>query len=180
MIMQRYSYRTFEKKRGLLINLMDNPRERAGEIHHHGFSKKIDLLKYYDLRLVVEEIMYAKLIRLGGKPTIKHPFYFSLDAPIDGKFYDEPMVIKMKVSEFPPKAVSFTVFDSMYSMLSRESLPTNRRIFMVDQMDEVLAQYEHLIPVVTDEAFIEVQLWDCSVLKEIESNKIYRWEEFNR
>ena len=151
-------------------SIMHLPRERAFEIAdqlykssqcraHKRFGPDFEF--YYAYRLQVEQALYNEFMELGGKPQLKHPFYFVLeycDAFYEN--FDHGVCVKLPLNEIDPFDISFTFGDSMAQFESDDRQP----VFLVDTLYSYIKNYNQdirlfLNKIIPKYKCIKAQLW---------------------
>lgn len=159
-IRERWAYHIFEKEIGVLARLTVGNHQKNKTIKHHGLVSERDLCSYWNLRKIIEQRMYNRFVAKGGIPQTKSPFYFSLDHPVDIKYYHNPIDVKCKVKYFLSNTISFCLGDSFNVFLPQNQRKKIRKLFLLHEMNEVLLEYGDSFTEVSDSNYIEMQLWD--------------------
>lgn len=133
---------------------------------HRRFGSNFE--RYYEERCKVEQWMHDAFCKLGGKPDIKHPLYFSLQPSeaLSGN-YGEYCEIKLNLDEIEECDISFTFGDSM-ALYYTEKL---HKVFTKNDLLKQLVLYDNNVNKLLEHnkesaAFIEAQLWNDKYLKE--------------
>jgi hypothetical protein len=140
---------------------------------------------YLDYRRKIEEKLCRLFIAAGGRPERQAPHYFVLgDSSWFEGVYPESRSVRLALDALPRDQTSFTYPDSAVAMrvgpefgLPPDPLqPYHDRVFMLDELAEVVAQYG--LPAHdpadgyddyhrrTFEKYIEVQLWSDAPVRD--------------
>lgn len=130
------------------------------------FYRFADFANYYPLRLKADEFMYDNFCCLGGKPKEKHPLSFVLQgsAYLDN-WFGKGMSYSVKLSEISPDSVSFSWGDScaQYGKEGKIRMFTEEQL--LEQINDFGGTEDFMEYVSQHVSYIEVQLWDDSVIE---------------
>lgn len=135
---------------------------------------------YLFFRPYTEQKIRERFIAKGGKPDLIAPRYTTL-GPVTwfNRWYQEPKVIEIPLTNIPTESISFTYPDSMMSMLIAEDRhapfakfkqPYHGEVFRLEELQELISEYG--FPDENDpknleygNRIIEAQIWDLSLLE---------------
>jgi hypothetical protein len=130
------------------------------------FWRFADFVNYYPLRIETDIYLYSTFVEMGGKPKALHPLSFVLHgSDYLYNWFDNGTINKISLKDIPDHAVSFTLGDSCrYVKEKKLTMHTKQTL------NQLMEQYpecdiEAFIAEVTNNGYIEVQLWDDSYLK---------------
>ena len=134
----------------------------------HSYDKE-----YVTSRLQTEERMYHQFIKKGGKPQVKHPFYFTLGR-CDEWFYGYKNSfgsIAFRLNEFEPSVVSFTYGDSIPTYMRRfqDGKEYRSQIYTLEEICNLIEKHGmpnewNTFEKYGPENYIEVQVWANSFI----------------
>lgn len=149
-------------------------------------------------RYEMENKIREMFISIGGKPIRKAPFYMTLgEHPQLMTWYDEPMFIKIPVSEFDIKEVSYTYGDSfpVFNLSLNDGREFWGNVYMYEDMIKLIDKYGYppyieynMIkwifpsgkPINQHLKYVEAHIWSDDVIKKYRENWINRYENSNR
>jgi len=187
MSIPKYLYHYYESDNGPFRNITEFGFEKATNIQRKisaGRNSK-RLPRYIKLRFTLETRLKEQFILKGGKPTRDDPFYFALgECEWLESWYINPGVIKIPLSDFEPEHIGFTYPDSMISFqlhddpkLAVYQKECNGQVFLLHEIDELINEYGLPSEVkwqseekMKYDRYVEVQVWDDSVIKKYKSN----------
>ena len=167
-----YRYFHLNREKDIFSNLTqldyDSADEYLAYIKKHNLAVKSYNEHYLRRRFDTEKAIYDQFVRKGGKPRIKHPYYFTL-GKCDEWFYGRKNAfgcVKLLLDEFDSDVVSFTYGDSVPTFMEefqdgkeyRSQVYTLTEIkCMIDKygMPNIWNTFEKFGP----ENYIEVQVW---------------------
>ncbi len=159
-----YAYRFFNEKDGPLDTIRKYTKEEIMEI---GWNTGItNIQDIYHNRVNMENIMYNLFKRGGGEPQISYPYYFAVydELPSCNKLhvrFQNPICLKMPMSAFSKKKVSFTYGLSTHAFTRKDNHPCRRKLLFWDDAEKVINE----IPFNENEdIWLEMQVWDESVI----------------
>ncbi|OEK07423.1 hypothetical protein A8C32_18495 [Flavivirga aquatica] len=177
MDIPEFLYHYYEIEQGPFKNITQNKFEKAQDIQNRistGFNSKRPS-NYIDLRFSLEKRLKKGFIDKGGKPKRDDPFYFTLGKCNWMKScFENPGTIKIPLSNFNSKQISFTYPDSMVSFqiydepkLSLYKKASNGQIYLLNEISDLLDKYglpseekwqsqENM----KYDRYIEAQVWD--------------------
>lgn len=176
----RYFYLNHEKD--IFSNLTqlecDSADEYLAYIREHNLAVKSYNEHYLRRRFNTEKALYNQFVRKGGKPRIKHPYYFTL-GKCDEWFYGRKGAfgcVELLLDEFEPSVVSFTYGDSVPTFMpdfqdGKEyrsqvyTLPEIQKLVEKYGMPNVWNTFEQFGP----ENYIEVQIWSDEFVSSLTS-----------
>ncbi len=164
------------------LTLNDLPFEEANKIKKKhckrngiGFFYAED--DYLIHRREIEKWIYDQLIKKGGHPKCSAPVYMVLGKSPKGEFdiradiQKDACEFQIPIEMLDMKAVTFTYPDSMYELVYDEfgniidGKRTNTpRVYTYDEIPEVIERYKVYENYLH---YIEVQVWDKDLLREI-------------
>jgi len=178
----KFLYHYYEMDNGPFHNITQDGLEKAVEIQRkilEGWNSKRPS-NYIELRFALERRLRDQFVSKGGKPNRDDPFYFTLgECEWVKSWYINPGVVKITLSDLDPDHISFTYPDSMVSFqfhdepkLATYRKEENGKVFLLNEIEGVIKK----LGVPTEEKwnsheemkydrYIEVQVWDDSVLK---------------
>lgn len=114
-----FLYHYFEKSKGPFLSIMDLPHEQAIETLGQIQERNVNLVNprkhwFLNTRRGLEKKVRDLFVEKGGKPERTSPYYMTLgECDAMKTWYEDPGVIRISVSEFNPKTVSFTYGDML-------------------------------------------------------------------
>lgn len=152
-IYEKFAYHYYDTSFPAFSNLSEKPYSEAILLDHKSIHDKE---KYLMQRTTVEKIMLSFFRRKGGNPQQKYAHYFSVGPYSELiSYYKRPCAVKIPISCFDKDKISFTFGDSFYAFFVSPH-PTKRKLYMVDEMDNIMSKYQ----VDKYMKYIEMQLWD--------------------
>ena len=148
----------YAEARKIADKLYENSQVRA----HRRFGP--DFPQYYEYRLEVEAWLYERFLKRGGKPDIKHPYYFVVQtSDMLRDCFEDCRETTIPLSKIPDEYVSFTLGDSM-AQSEQDSL--NNMLTKAELLNR-LKEYDNDIDRFITEMnqkynFIEAQIWTDS------------------
>lgn len=138
------------------------------------FYRFADFANYYPLRHKTDKFLYDNFLRLGGKPKEKHPLSFVLQGcDYLAHWFGEGTSYRIKLSEICPDSVSFSLGDSCAQYEKTGKIRQLTEEQLLAQMNDFDGGAEDFMQYVSERySYIEVQLWDDSVIKRRE-----KWKE---
>jgi hypothetical protein len=171
-----YAYRYYEEETGPLASMSALTLSEAIGMGYRGFNED-EIKQLYNYRTEKESIMRYIFKKKGGTAKINFPYYFAV---FDEDQYNHPLefrhtnsrCIRIPVTEFDSKTISFTYGTSYYSFTRKDNHPTRRRLYFADEIEDIINTYG-IIPYDGDSPLcVEMQVWDDEVLRKCyESNK---------
>ena len=137
-------------------------------IKDHNLAVKSYNEYYLRRRFDTEKVLYDQFVQKGGKPRIKHPYYFTL-GKCDEWFYGQKGAfgcVELSLEEFDLDAISFTYGDSIPTFMEefQDKKEYRSQVYAFSEiialinkygMPNVWNEYEKFGP----ENYIEVQVW---------------------
>lgn len=120
-----------------------------------------DFPGYYQYRLQLEEQLYNSFLSVGGKPEIKHPYYFVLQSSeMLSDCFENCTETRIDLDFIKEEYISFTFGDSM----ARNEKGTQISVFTKADLLRQLAGYDNDVDryvAAMNQAynFIEAQIW---------------------
>lgn len=145
-----YLYHYYDRSRKPFLNLSDLPRDKAVELLEE--IKRINpnsmaagrSPKYVDLRLHYEEIMREKFSELGGTIKRTAPHYMVVgECEWLSTWFEKSSFVKIHISEFDLRTVSFTYGDSHPTFSPRvdDGLEYRKRLYDYKGILEMIEKY---------------------------------------
>lgn len=108
---------------------------------------------YIRHRLETEDVLYDAFLRLGGKPSIRHPRYFVLGEhpELERAYGAHAAAIRIPLEVISAQHISFTHQDSMKLLLEQETL----HLYSVKEL-------AYLMEAAQTSTYIEAQIWDLA------------------
>lgn len=108
---------------------------------------------YIQHRIETEDALYDAFLRLGGKPSIRHPRYFVLGEhpELERAYGAHAASIRIPLDSIAPEHISFTEQDSMKLLLESDDM----HLYSVQTLG-------FLKKAARDSTYIEAQIWDLS------------------
>jgi hypothetical protein len=163
----------YHPERGAFHNVCCPPpgdAERViSSIRRQGFSHlKQD---YLERRMRVEAWLIAERTRKLGDTPLGRPIYCFLGNMADGWDKSRPASIVLRLADFDASMLTFTFPDSMTSCPqprgpNYRAKPHHEQVFTLEEIRDVASRYGFPNPELprerrgTEDAFIEVQIWD--------------------
>lgn len=120
-----------------------------------------DFEAYYEYRLKIEAALYDEFIALGGKPDIKHPYYFVVESCASlCQNFDNGVKATLPLNDINPSDISFTFGDSMAQFESGNRRP----MFLLDELYSHIERFNNDIQsfisdIESTYKCIEAQVW---------------------
>ena len=122
---------------------------------------------YLARRRYLEELVRSMFIKKGGEPVRKTPHYMVIgECPWLATWYKESDYIKIPVSEFNMKTVSFTYGDTFptFSPNVTDDLEFRRKVYTYDEILIIIEKYGlpqnfWNEPVFAQPCYVEAQVW---------------------
>jgi hypothetical protein len=130
------------------------------------FWRFADFENYYPRRIILDEYLYKTFTLMGGDPKELHPLYFVLHGnDYLYNWFDNGTINKISLKDIPDNAVSFTLGDSSHYISDKKLIMHTKQTLqkLMDQYPE--RDIESFIAKVTNNGYIEVQLWNDDYLK---------------
>jgi hypothetical protein len=168
----------YHPERGMFRNVCDLPADDAGRIitaiRRSGFGYFRD--DYLERRLQVETWLMSERMRKLGDTPLRRPIYCFLGNMADGWDRSRPASVILPLADFDARALTFTFPDSMRSYprprdRGYRARPYHGQVFTLDEIREVVHRHGFPDPELpkkdrqTEDAFIEVQVWDDGPLQ---------------
>lgn len=179
-----YRYFYLNREKNIFSNLtqleFDSADEYLAYIREHNLSVKSYNEHYLRCRFNTEKALYEQFVRKGGKPRIKHPYYFTL-GKCDEWFYgrkDSFGCVELFLNEFDPEVISFTYGDSVPTFMEdfQDGKEYRSQVYTWEEIKELIEKYG--MPNVWNtfekfgpENYIEVQVWSDSFNSLITNNR---------
>ncbi len=167
-----YRYFYLNREKNIFSNISQLPFDSMEAyleyIKANNLSSRTYDVTYLQRRFRTEQQMYDLFCQKGGKPRIRHPYYFTL-----GRCHEWFYGVKhcfgslaFSLSEFDPSAVSFTYGDSVPTFMPEfaDGKEYRSQVYTWEELPELIARmgmpnewntYEKSGP----ENYIEVQVW---------------------
>lgn len=161
-----------------LKSIMHLPKSEAFQVAEKLYSQSqcvahrrfgSDFPSYYEYRLKIEELLYNNFIKLGGKPKIKHPFYFAVQySDSFYNYFDGGEKITLDLHTIDSSHISFCFGDSMAQMEKNNGIS----LFTKDELYSNIGSFNDNIYGFVDDInnkfhCIEAQLWTDEYFKEV-------------
>lgn len=170
-----YLYHYYDSSRAPFLNLSDLPRERAENILME--IKRVNPAsqaagrqpEYVADRLYYEEIMREKFAAIGGIIKRNTPHYMVIgECEWLSSWFENSAFIKIPISEFDLRTVSFTYGDShpTFSPRVNDGLEYRKRLYDYEGILEMIARYG--LPQENEYGnvkYIEAQIWDDETIE---------------
>ena len=162
-----YAIRVFDKIKGPLISALQFSENEI--INHFAHITDIDINEAIRTRIRNEKMIRKLFIQKGGHPKTEYALYFAVGYHVLDFFveaFEHPAYIKIPLSYFKEKPVSFLYGSPYISFFRRDRHKTAQKVFRYDELEQVIIQ--HGIDVEYDEkkSCIEMHLWDPSAVQE--------------
>ncbi|GHU36503.1 hypothetical protein FACS1894105_06960 [Clostridia bacterium] len=165
-IINSVAYHYFEKEDGPLACLCSIPYEQAISISHKKYHTHDDRIYYLKQRMMFEELMLKSFIKKGGDPQKRYAYYFTINEKgFLETYFKNPDYLIVPVSCFDPKTISFTYGDSFYTYTRKDSHPTSRKVYTLNEIIEIIELYGTEFPDDQWYGFIEMQVWDDQTIR---------------
>ncbi|MDF2670697.1 MAG: hypothetical protein K0R67_3003 [Paenibacillus sp.] len=176
MTFRQYLYHYYEQANGPFRNLSSQTPEQAEGIlnklraEQQVFAgRRSD--QYLMIRRELEQQARDMFIEKGGKPTNSYPHYMTLGA-CDWltSWYKQGRELQIEWNAFDEQSISFTYGDLFPTMRYQDDKPYRRQVYTKEEILGLIGQYGLPQEWNKDgakgpERYIEVQIWDDSVLK---------------
>lgn len=184
-----YRYFYLNREKNIFSNLTqlecDSADEYLAYIREHNLAVKSYNEHYLRCRFNTEKALYDQFVRKGGKPRIKHPYYFTL-GKCDEWFYGQKGAfgcIELLLNEFDSDVVSFTYGDSVPTFMEefQDGKEYRSQVYTFSEIKHLIDKYG--LPNIWNtfekfgpENYIEVQVWSDEFYSMI-TNKITRFND---
>lgn len=172
----QHLYHYYEATVGPFVNLSDLPQAEA-EIILEGIRRRKLIFagerssEYLTIRRALEEKVRAAFIRKGGEPTRRRPHYMTLGAcPWLEEWYQDGRWLRLPLTAFDPKSVSFTYGDTFPAMRYDDGKTHRKQVYLMEDLSELINLYG--LPQLWNpdgrrgpDRYIEAQIWDEGALK---------------
>ena len=127
---------------------------------------------YMIIRRGLEEKVRNLFIDKGGKPHRKSPLSMTLgECSWIKEWYKDSNEIKIPISEFDPKTISFTYGDIFPTMRYQDGKTYRQKVYTLEEIKQIINIYG--LPQEWNrngengpERYIEVQVWDNNPIKD--------------
>jgi len=171
-----YFYHYYEANIGPFRSLSQLSLPRANKIMAD-IKKNKDLFasrrsdEYLVVRRELEKVARRLFIEKGGKPINDYPHYMTLgESDWIKKWFLEGKELKISIEEFKEESISFTYGDLFPTMRYKDGKPYRETIYTRKELDYLITTYG--LPQIWNndgkdgpERYIEVQIWDDTVIK---------------
>ena len=167
-----YRYFHLNREKDIFSNLTqleyDSFDEYLAYIKEHNLAIKSYNEHYLRRRFNTEKRLYDQFVQKGGKPRIKHPYYFTL-GKCDEWFCGRKGsfgCVELLLDEFDPSVVSFTYGDSVPTFMEefQDGKEYRSQVYTLTEIKQLIDKYG--MPNVWNtfekfgpENYIEVQVW---------------------
>lgn len=173
-----YAYRYYEREYGPLSTMSKLSVDEVIESGYRGFSEQ-EIRELYTYRMEKESLMYYLFKKKGGIAKLNYPYYFAVfsedqhNHPLEFRHGDSKCV-RIPLTEFDPKTLSFTYGTSYYAFTRKDGHPTKRKLYMLSEIEDIINTYG-IVPYDGDSPLcVEMQVWDDKVLRRCyESNQYF-------
>jgi len=163
-IWNEFVYHYYEKRYGPLATLSSLPDEQDIKLNRLQIMK-MSYKQYRLARKMIEGLLLEQFTAKGGKAKDSNPLYFTIkEQAIIKNWYEEIDYIMIPLKELPKEMISFTYGDSFITFLRGDNHPTRRKLFMANEIERVIHNHGFNIEYNNMPTYIEMQLWDSSVL----------------
>ena len=152
-------------------NIMNLPEQEAFQVaaelaDQHpdttSFGRFADFVNYYPNRKRADEYVREEFIKLGGNPSLMHPYSFVLgESEYLRNWFDTEDKIVFDLSDVPDDQVSFTLGDSCALLIHGMEPAVLTKAMLLEGIracDGLLEEY--CKKSLGKYAYVEVQLWD--------------------
>jgi hypothetical protein len=179
-----YLYHYYEEEMGPFRNLSGLNQDDADQVMNRlktegqvFASQRSD--DYMNIRRELEARARAMFIIKGGKPINSYPHYMTLgECRWIKEWYEQGKELRIHIDEFDPEQISFTYGDLFPTMRYKDGKPYREELYMKQEIIAIIEQYG--LPQIWNadgklgpERYIEVQIWNDTVLKKHRSNRNY-------
>lgn len=165
-------YHYFEKEKGPFAHLSGLPIDEAqriqSDLQKEGkvFAAKRNP-EYLTRRRYLEQLTRKLFIEKGGLPIRETPYYMVVEeCPWLNTWYKDAGYIRIPISEFDLKTISFTYGDTFptFSPKVTDNWEFRRTVYNYDEILKVIAKYglpqnDWKEPIFAQPAYVEVQIW---------------------
>lgn len=169
-------YHYYEAERGPFRNLSGLNRTDAKRVMEE-LKKDAALFAsrrpddYMDTRREMEARARAMFIQKGGKPILSYPHYMTVgECGWIKEWYKDGREIRIRADEFAESSISFTYGDLFPTMRFKDGKPYRETVYTKREIGEAIARLGLPQQWNPDgqggpERYIEVQVWDDTILK---------------
>lgn len=167
-----YLYHYFEKQKGPFLNLSDLPILDAQKIQNElKNANKVFAAKrnegYIERRRYLEQLVRQLFIDKGGKPIRLSPHYMVIgECPWLASWYEDGDYIKIPISEFDLRTVSFTYGDTFptFSPKLTDNYEYRNTVYLYDEILKLIDKYglpqdKWQEPIFAQPCYVEAQVW---------------------
>jgi hypothetical protein len=173
-----YLYHYYDNSTGPFLNLSDLSPEEAESVQGKivqsgkGFAAGRNE-QYLSRRRELEQIVRHLFIGKGGHPLRTVPHYMVIgECPWLETWYSDSRYVKIHISEFDIRTVSFTYGDMFPTFSDRvtDDAEYRRQVYTYDEITHLidkygLPQYKWNDPIFAQPAYVEAQIWSDDVPK---------------
>ena len=160
-ILTQKAFRYYNKRDGPMACLRNIPYDEAIQINHKFKHTQDERIDYMAQRITFERIMYRSFLRKGGKPKNTFAYYFTVGhKKIIQEYFKEPALLSIPITMFSPETISFTYCDSFLTYSRKDNHPTQRKLYTLYEIENIIDQYGFEFDEGDHMAFIEMQVWD--------------------
>lgn len=167
-----YRYFHLNKEKDIFSNLThldyNSVDEYLAFIKEHNLAVRSYDEHYLRRRFNTEALLYEQFVQKGGKPRIKHPYYFTL-GKCDTWFYNVKNCfgcVEFMLDEFDPTVISFTYGDSVPTFMEQfqDGKEYRSQVYTFSEITNIIDKYGmpniwNPVEKFGPENYIEVQVW---------------------
>lgn len=175
-----YRYFHLNREKDIFSNLTQLNFSSADEylayVRERGLAVKTYNEEYLRRRFATEAALHEQFVRKGGRPRIRHPYYFTLGR-CDDWFYGRKRAFgsaAFRLEEFDPDTISFTYGDSVPTFMEefQDGKEYRSRVYTLPEIRELIGRYGmpnvwNTFEALGPENYIEVQIWTDEFRSEI-------------
>ena len=132
---------------------------------------------YLKLRLSTEKWLYNEFLTIGGKPLIRHPYYFVLgeSSYLEKCFGPDTYKLQLEINSNYSKDISFTLGDSISVFKTYRNI-TSQNVYDYKTINKWISKLEfdlkYLETILSQKhTYIEAQLWNPYLLQYCQYNQ---------
>lgn len=173
-----FLYHYYDKDYGPFRNISELDEESAAKVMREIANEKVGAFcnqrntDYFKMRRYYEQILRTEFLKKGGKIERTVPHYMVIEeCKFLESWYVNSTYLKIDISEFDPKTLSFTYGDShpTFSDKVNDGKEYRKQLYTYDEIFAVIDKYGYPQDWNSDgrfgpERYIEVHVWSDEVL----------------
>jgi len=164
-----YLYHYFERKVGPFVSTSGLSIEDAMKIQSQlttPFHIENRSQRYYERRQYLEQLLRSLFIDKGGEPALNVPYYMAIgECPFLATWFEESEYVKIPISEFDLRTLSFTYGDTFptFSLRAADGMEYRNTVYLYDEILTIIEKYglpqDSWDGTFESPCYVEVQVW---------------------